>query len=180
MEEKSIMTRSDKLKAKKKTSNTNKDLLTPADQQMIPSEKVFDAIPLAIISVDWNGQVQYMNRLAKSMLGEADKQLKLEEWPSKFGFYLDDGIMPYPAAKLPLARVLQGETVGEAEEIILRKDGDEKGIWISMSAELLRDENYNIDGAIALIAILTIANKSNYPGKNIKRTEALYSFSHAI
>ncbi len=53
---------------------------------MIPSEKVFDAIPLAIVSVDWKGQIQYMNRAAKSLLGEPDKDLKLEEWSQKLWF----------------------------------------------------------------------------------------------
>jgi PAS domain S-box-containing protein len=181
MEEKSIMTRSDKLKTKKKTSNTTKDLLTTADQQMIPSDKVFDAIPLAIISVDWKGRIQYMNRVARAMLGEPDKHLGLENWAEKFGFYLDDGLMPYSSERLPLARILQGETVGEAEEMILRRDGDEKGIWISMSAELLRDENGNIDGAIALMRDINYRKQIELSReKNIKRTEALYSFSHAI
>ncbi|MGZ9234035.1 MAG: PAS domain S-box protein [Anaerolineales bacterium] len=181
MEEKSIMSRSDKLKTKKRTSNTTKDLLTTADQQMIPSEKVFDAIPLAIISVDWKGRIQYMNRVARAMLGEPDKHLGLENWAEKFGFYLDDGLMPYSSERLPLARILQGETVGEAEEMILRKDGAEKGIWISMSAELLRDENGNIDGAIALIRDINYGKQIELSReKNIKRTEALYSFSHAI
>ena len=63
------------------------------------------------------------------------------------GLYLDDGLIPYPAEKLPLVRALRGEVVEEAEEIILRRKGNKKGIWISMSAETLRDENGNIDGA---------------------------------
>ena len=181
MEEKSIMTKSGKSTQRKRKSNTTKSLLAGIDQPMIPSEKVFDAIPLAIVSVDWKGQIQYMNRAAKSMLGEPDKNLKLEEWPQKFGFYLDDGMMPYPVEKLPLTRALRGETVEEAEEIILRKEGDEKGIWISMSAETLRDENGNIDGAIALIRDINYRKQIELSReKQVKRTEALYSFSHAI
>lgn len=181
MQEKSIMTRSDKLKQKKKTASSTGTLLTHTDQPMIPSEKVFDAIPLAIISVDWEGRIQYMNRVARTMLGEPAKHLKLEDWSSKLGFYLDDGMMPYPAENLPIARVLRGETVGEAEEIILRKADEENGIWISMSAELLRDENDNVDGAIALIRDINYRKQIELSReKNIKRTEALYRFSHAI
>jgi PAS domain-containing protein len=92
-----------------------------------------------------------MNKAARSLLGEPDPHLKLEEWPQRFGLYLDDGVMPFPGQKLPLIRALRGEEVQEAAEIILRKEGNTKGIWISMSAELLRDENANIDGAIAVI-----------------------------
>lgn len=181
MEDKSLMTKPEKLKPKKKTSHTTKALLTDADQPMISSERVFDAIPLAIISVDWKGRIQYMNRVARAMLGEPEKQLKLEDWSEKFGFYLDDGMMPYPAQKLPVARVLGGDAVQEPEEIILRKDGEQKGIWISMSAELLRDENGNVDGAIALIRDINYRKQIELSQeKSIKRTEALYKFSHAI
>jgi PAS domain S-box-containing protein len=181
MEENSFMTKSEKLKPRKKTSNTAKTLLKDADQLMIPSAKVFDAIPLAIVSVDWEGQIQYMNQVARAMLGEPAKALKLADWSDRFGFYLDDGIMPYPSEQLPLARVLRGEAVREAEELILRKDGHEKGIWVSMSAELLRDENGNVDGAIALIRDINYRKQIELSReKSIKRTEALYSFSHSI
>jgi len=181
MEEKSIMTKSGKSTQRKRNSNTTKTLLAGIDQPMIPSEKVFDAVPLAIVSVDWKGHIQYMNRAAKSLLGEQDKDLKLEEWPQKLGFYLDDGMMLYPVEKLPLARALRGEIVEDVEEIILRKEGDEKGIWISISAETLRDENGNIEGAIALIRDINHRKQVELArAKQVKRTEALYSFSHAI
>jgi PAS domain S-box-containing protein len=181
MEEKSLMTKPEKLKPKKKNSNTTNPVLINAKPAVIPSEKVFDAIPLAIISVDWQGRIQYMNRAARAMLGKPPKQLKLEDWSDQFGFYLDDGMMPYPSQKLPIARVLRGEAVQDAEEMILRKDGQEKGFWISMSAELLRDENGNVDGAIALIRDINYRKQIELSReKNIKRTEALYKFSHAI
>src|SRR5215216_7892323 len=150
MEEKSVMAKSGKVNQKKRTTTT-KYQPDQVDPQTMASQKLFDAIPLAIVSVDWNGQIQYMNRAAKSLLGEPDPHLKLEEWPRTFGLYLDDGLVPFPAQQLPLLRALRGENAQEAEEIILRKAGDEQGIWISLSAELLRDENGNVDGAIAII-----------------------------
>lgn len=181
MEDKLFMAKPEKLKPKKKASQSTKALLTETDQPMIPSQRVFDAIPLAIISVDWKGRIQYMNQVARAMLGEPEKQFKLEDWSDEFGFYLDDGVLPYPAQRLPIARVLQGDVVQEPEEIILRKEGAEKGIWISMSAELLRDENGNVDGAIALIRDIDYRKQIELSReKNIKRTEALYKFSHAI
>ncbi len=181
MEEKSIMTKSGKPTPKKRKSNTTTSALVSLEQQMIPSEKVFDAIPLAIISVDYRGQIQYMNRAAKSMLGEPDRRLKLEDWPERFGLYLDDGLMPYPAERMPLVRALRGEVVEEAEEFILRKEQDNKGIWISMSAETLRDENGNVDGAIALLRDINYRKQIELSReRHVKRTEALYSFSHGI
>ncbi len=90
-------------------------------------------------------------------------------------------MLPYPAEKLPLMRALRGEIVEDAEEIILRKEGNKRGIWISMSAETLRDENGNIEGAIALIRDINYRKQVELSReKQVKRTEALYSFSHAI
>src|ERR1041384_4264128 len=180
MEENALMPKSAKL-SQKKNSNTTKSMVANAEQASLPSEKIFDAVPLAIISVNWQGQIQYMNRAAKSLLGEPPSDLHLDEWPKTFGFYLDDGVMPYPAEKLPVVRVLRGETVESGEDFILRKPGSEKGLWISMSGEILRDENGNVDGAIALIRDINYQKQIELSReKHIKRTEALYSFSHAI
>ena len=51
MEEKSVMTKSGKVNKKKQT--TTKYQLAPVDPQTMASQKLFDAIPLAIVSVDW-------------------------------------------------------------------------------------------------------------------------------
>ena len=181
MAEKSVMAKSGKSKQKKQVTPTTKYEPLPLDAQTIATQKVFDAIPLAIISVDYKGQIQYTNRAAKSLLGEPDRRLKLEEWPQKFGLYLDDGMVLFPEQKLPLVRALRGESVQEPEEIILRKEGEERGIWIAMSAELLRDENGNIDGAIALIRKINYRKQIELAReKQIRRTEALYRLSRAI
>jgi PAS domain S-box-containing protein len=182
MVEKSVMTKSGKPKQKKRAVQTTTYEPVPVDAQIIASQKVFDAIPLAIISVNWKGQIQYMNRTAKALLGEPDPgDLPLEAWPQKFGLYLDDGMVPFPEHQLPLLRALQGEDVHEPEEIILRKPGEEKGIWISMSAELLRDENGNVDGAIALIRDIHYRKQIELSReKQIKRTDALYRLSRTV
>jgi PAS domain S-box-containing protein len=150
-------------------------------EQAPPSEKVFDAIPIAILSVDWTGRLQFMNWAARSLLGEPRPQLQLDEWPAAFGFYLDDGLMPYPPETLPVARALRGERLEDAEELILRKPGDETGLWISFSAEALRDENGNVEGAIAMIREINYRKKIELSReKHVRRTEALYRFSHTI
>ncbi|HEX2996322.1 MAG TPA: PAS domain S-box protein [Anaerolineales bacterium] len=175
------MTKADKTIPKKRKQNTTSALLVNVEQEMIPSRKVFDAIPLAIVSVDWQGKIQYMNKVARSMLGTSPELLLPEDWSQRFGLYLDDGLMPYPADRLPLVRALRGEEVAEPEEIILRKEGDARGIWVSISAEILRDENGTIDGVIVLIRDINYRKQIELSReKHARRTEALYSFSHAI
>ncbi|HEX6036160.1 MAG TPA: PAS domain S-box protein, partial [Anaerolineales bacterium] len=175
------MTKSGKSKQKKQTETTAEYQPLPVDAQTIASQKVFDALPLAIVSVDWNGHIQYMNRAAKSLLGEPDGYFKLEEWPQKFGLYLDDGVVLFPEQQLPLLRALRGENVQEPEEIILRRPGLEKGIWIAMSAELLRDENGNVDGAIAIVRDINYRKQIELSReKQIRRTDALYRLSRTV
>src|SRR5689334_19051161 len=101
MEEKSVMTKSGKENQKKRTTST-KYQPAQVDSQTMASQRLFDAIPLAIVSVDWKGQIQYMNKAAKSLLGEPDQKIKLEEWPRRFGLYLDDGVVSFPEQKLPI------------------------------------------------------------------------------
>jgi PAS domain S-box-containing protein len=180
MEEKSIMTKSGRSTQRKRTANTNKSLLENP-QHPLPSEKVFDAVPMAILSVDEQGQIQYMNRAATSLLGQADKRLKLEDWPTAFGFYLDDGLIPFPAERLPVLRAVKGERVEDVEEMILRKPDDARGTWISFGAEILTNENGVVEGAIAMIRDIDYRKQIELSReKNIRRTEALYGFSHSI
>src|SRR5215813_9794072 len=122
MEEKSVMTKSGKGNRKKQI--TNKYQIAEIDEKILTFQKLFDAIPLAIVSVDWEGHIQYLNKAAKSLLGEQSDPIKLEEWPERFGLYLDDGIMPFPAQRLPLIRALRGETEENTEEMILRRNGN--------------------------------------------------------
>jgi PAS domain S-box-containing protein len=181
MDEKSVMTKSDKSKQKKRAASTTTYESVPVDAQIIASQKVFDAIPLAIVSVNWKGEIQYLNRAAKDLLDEPGSDLPLEGWPQKFGLYLDDGKVAFPEQQLPLLRALRGEIIQEPEEMILRKPGEEKGKWIAMSAELLRDENGNVDGAIAIIRDIHYRKQIELSReKQIKRTDALYRLSRTI
>src|SRR5690554_6773743 len=179
MVEKSVMTKSGKsTRGKKQAPPTTQIQPVAVHAQPVASQRIFDAVPLGIISVDWDGHIQYMNQPAKSLLGEPAQGLRLEDWPEYFGFYLDDGVVPFPAERLPLLRALRGEAVDDAEEMILRKEAG-KPIWISMSAELLRDENGNVEGAIATIRDIHYRKQIEISReRQIKRTEALYRFSH--
>jgi PAS domain S-box-containing protein len=181
VEEKSILKKSGKSIRKKRTTNTTRNNSGLDHKQTSHLQKALDAFPVAIVLVDSNGKIQYMDKTAKTLLGEPDKSLKLEDWPQAFGLYLDDGLVLYPGQKLSLLRVLQGETAEESEEIILRKEGDERGIWISLSAQALKDENENIEGAVALIRDITYRKQIELSReKQIQRIEALYRLSRLV
>ncbi|MEO5888301.1 MAG: PAS domain-containing protein, partial [Anaerolineales bacterium] len=181
MVEKMVVKKPGKLNKEKQTADTTRQRSASNHKQAEQFQKIFGALPVAMVFVDAQGQIQYMNSRAKSLLGETNDLPSLKDWPEKFGFYLDDAILHYPAEKFPLVRALQGETVDESEEMILRKEGQEQGIWISLSTELLKDENGNIEGVIALVRDINYRKQIELSReKQVLRTEMLYKFSHAI
>jgi PAS domain-containing protein len=156
MAEKSVMAKSGKSNQKKQSLPATKYQLLPVDAQTTASQRVFDALPLAIVSVDWGGQIQYMNRAAKTLLGEPDRQIKLEEWPQIFGLYLDDGQMLFPDQKLPLVRALRGEEIQEPE--------GEDGSPCPQNCSGMRTGMWT--EPLPFFRRLTTENRSNFPAKN--------------
>jgi len=170
----------ERLAQKKQTTVTTKNRPVRVDKQVAQFQNIFNNIPIAMVTTDWSGHIKYMNRAARQLLGEAAKDLEPGEWPQEFGLYLDDGLMLFPGHKLPLVRALQGGTL-QTEELILRKNGNERGIWVSMSAELIRGDDGNAEGAIILIEDITYRKQVQLSQeKQARRTEALYKLSRSI
>src|SRR6266508_3139304 len=154
MDDKLVMDTLGRSNLKEPTAGTANNQTTNMGTQSAQLQYIFDNIPEAIIFINREGRIQNMNTAAKSLLGEPDQFFEIEEWPQKFGFYLDDAMTHYPGHKMPLMGALQGETV-QGEEMILRKDGSQIGVWISMSCAPFKSEDGHIDGAIALIRDIT-------------------------
>lgn len=143
-------------------------------------ETILDNFPEAVLVIAPEGRLVFMNRAAQTLLGKPGEDLRLEEWPQKLGFFLDDGQTHYPGDKMPLVRALQGSVI-DGEEMILQQVANPNGIWISMSAKPLEDENGKINGAIALFRDITFRKQIELSReKHAHRNESLYKFSRAI
>jgi len=180
VEEEVIRNNSGQVDRTKNAVNSAKSRSTLFSTQIPLLHNIFEEIPEAILFTDDKGHIQYMNKAAVSMLGKPKGFLEPEEWPQKFGFYLDDGLVQYPGQKLPLMRALQGEIISE-EHMILRIDGDEKGKWISMSASPIKGENESIQGARVLVRDITSRKQiETSREKQVQRIETLYELTKAI
>jgi len=176
-----------KIKNKPVRSQRTKKAAPPAQiranslvEQTSLLQDIFDNVPETVVFTDQKGHIIYMNDPAKSMLGEPDGLIEVAEWPERFGLYLDDAMMFYPDHKLPLTYALQGE-VAQADEMILRRDGDEKGKWISMSATPVKDKSGSRYGVRVFIRDIT--NRKQIEAsreKHAQRMETLYQLSQAI
>lgn len=141
---------------------------------------VVDKIPEAIILTDLEGKIRHLNKEAKSLLRIESDDPTLMVWPQELGLYLDDGRTPYPEHQWPLYLALQGKSK-ENEEMILRREGEVEGIWVSVSAQPLNDQDGNVVGAIAVIRDISYRKQIEQSRqKHIQRTEALYKLSHNI
>jgi signal transduction histidine kinase len=71
-----------------------------------------------------------------------------------FGLYRPDGSAPFPAAELPIARALHGETTEEVE-LLVRNDRVAAGLIVSVSARPLLTPDGRVDGAVAVLRDVT-------------------------
>jgi PAS domain S-box-containing protein len=143
-------------------------------------QKIIDKIPVAIFLINPRGFIQLLNRDAKSLIGELTASNGFGVWPGNFEFFLDDGKTPYPKDSLPVNRSLQGETTHN-EELILRRNGEKKNIWISMSSQPLSSSGDGSGGVIILIRDITYRKEIELSReKHIRRTETLYKLSKII
>jgi hypothetical protein len=81
---------------------------------------------------------------------------------------------------MPLARALKGET-SQPEELILHPKDGKLSMWISMSAQPLKNENGGVSGAIVVFRDISYRKQVEISReKHAKRAEALYTLSRSI
>jgi PAS domain S-box-containing protein len=182
MDEKSLTTELYSRDGKKQTPIRANKALKSWSKQATQLDSVFDNVPQAAIIVDAKGLIQRLNPAAVALIGEPDGGLTVEDWPARFGFYLDkDSGTLYPADRLPVARALQGQVIDEGEEIYLRRNGDGQDKWIAMSATPILSPDGLLVGAI--VSILDITDRKRMQISRevyLRRMETLYRLSHII
>jgi len=180
MDEKSTAEFPGKVERRKPGTAPSKKQFFNIIKQSAELRSLVDKIPEAIILTDVKGRIQHLNKEARSLFGELGEVSNLRMWPEEIGLYLDDGVTPYPEHKLPVKIALEGN-VKENEEMILRKEGETEGAWISMSAQPLEREDGSIEGAITFIRDISYRKQIELSRrKHIERTESLYKLSHYI
>jgi PAS domain S-box-containing protein len=179
MDEKSLSSKLFHVDGKKPTAI--KPIKASKTQPVVPFEQVFENLPEAIIITDRQGRLLHANLAATALLGDSHEALELKDWPRTFGLSLG-GKPPLPLSsdEICVTRALQGETV-EAQEILVSRDGDKEGTWISMSAIPIRSGNGSIEGALVNVRDIH-ARKRIEDSREIyiRRMETLYRLSHIM
>jgi PAS domain S-box-containing protein len=102
-----------------------------------------------IVVLDREGRLLLANPAARRMLDANLLQADPKRPILNGSYFLSDGETPCAPENLPLARAVRGEAVDHAE-IFVRGRGPNEGTWLGVNARPLRDENGDLNGAVAV------------------------------
>jgi phosphoserine phosphatase RsbU/P len=108
-----------------------------------------------VVVADKEGKFLICNHAAGKILAIASAEENPQSWSLFYSScYLPDGTTPFPPEKLPSARALAGETVGETEIFVCNAQCP-AGLWVVAQASPLRNEAGAIRGSIVIFHDVT-------------------------
>jgi sigma-B regulation protein RsbU (phosphoserine phosphatase) len=122
-------------------------------------ESVIECLPDGVIVADRSGRFLIFNNAAEQILGTRPRDVRSTDWARTYGYFLPDGVTPYPNDQLPLARALRGEEV-TAAEIFVRNGQVPDGRWINARALPWRDETGATRGALLVFRDVSDTKRS--------------------
>jgi PAS domain S-box-containing protein len=123
-----------------------------------------------LIVTDESGKFVLFNSAARNIVGHGPDDIPPEEWPTRYGIFLSDGLTPAPAAQLPLVRAMNGESVCDIE-LFVRNAERPAGVWVNVDANPLLDETGASQGSVCVFRNIT---QHKLAEKSIRDSEALY------
>ncbi len=130
---------------------------------------IINSIGDGVILANPQGEFVLVNQAAERMFGSLTNEEPAERWANTYGLFLPDQKTLFPSQELPLARAIRGECVTDVE-VFVRREGAEKGRWVSISGYPVVDISEKIEGGIITCRDVT----------DRKRTEAELRQKNAI
>jgi PAS domain S-box-containing protein len=122
---------------------------------------ILDSLGDGLVVADENGHFLVFNPAAERILGLGPTDEPMESWPDYYGLYRPDTSTPFPTHELPLARAFRGEESNQIE-MFVRNPKIPHGIFISVTARPLRDEQGVLRGGVAVFRDVTVAKVVEY------------------
>ena len=119
-----------------------------------PLQAVLNSLTDGVIVANLKGEFLFFNPAAARILGMGSRDINQSNWSSIFGIYKVDMVTPYPYKQLPLSRAIKGEEV-IGEHIFIKNPKLAEGVWISISASPVRDENGKVYCGIVVFRDIT-------------------------
>jgi len=117
-------------------------------------QSILNSMSDGVIVADEAGRFILFNPAAESILHCPLTEAPTEMWSERFGFHLPDAVTPYPADEFPLVKAIRGHA-GEPADVFIRNSGVPEGLWVSINATPLRDEDGVLHNGVAVLHNIT-------------------------
>lgn len=131
-------------------------------------EAALHQIAEGVIIADCKGRFVFWNEAASRLVGAGPSAVAPRDWASAYGCYLPDGVTPYPAAELPLARAIRGEHVRDVD-VFIRSARAPRGTWINVNGGPLRGAGREALGGIVVFRDVTAQRSSDQRVKQLSQ-----------
>jgi len=138
----------------------------PADPGVLHA--ILDSIGDGVIVADHTGKFILFNPAARRMIGMGATETTPDRWSDTYGAFLSDGVTPFPADQLPLARAIRGEATDDVE-VVIRNASVPYGAVVSVTGRPLRDGDETLRGGVIVFRDVT---QQKLADEHRRRTEA--------
>ena len=129
---------------------------------MRSSQRLLDDILKSIVDgvvvADLDGRMVLFNAAAERILGNGALAVPPAEWSAAYGLFAEDAVTPFPSDALPLARAIRGESVFDCP-VFVRNPRVPRGVWLSINAVPLRDDDLGLCGGVAIFRDITASRR---------------------
>ncbi len=149
-------------------------------EQFLLNGAILKNLGEGVVACNLRGEFLVFNPAAEEIIGMGSESVPIYDWPTYYGLYAADRKRLLAVHELPLYRALQGESV--TFEMFVRNHRVPQGVFISITANPLRNESGVLIGGIAVFADITAKKIAEEDLKSInqsleekvaERTEAL-------
>ncbi|MFN2426231.1 MAG: PAS domain S-box protein [Candidatus Binatia bacterium] len=103
----------------------------------------------AVLAVSLEGEILLSNDAALYLFGASTTDANTNSRMLDYGFFLSDGVTPFPLEELPMIRALSGVSTDNVMMVARHKAAPE-GRWVRVTGRPLRDRNGRILGSIVV------------------------------
>lgn len=133
--------------------NERKQIETELDQKKNFLEALLDNLSDGIVACDQNGVLTLFNKATKEFHGLPQQAISTNEWAAYYDLYLSDGKTKMSPENIPLFRAFKGESVRDAEMMIIPKQGASR--ILLANGDPIIDRHGNKIGAIVAMRDIT-------------------------
>ena len=128
------------------------------DQARI-QRSILDSMGDGVFVADTQGKLLLVNPAGEHIVGIGVTSAAPGEWSQHYGLFLPDQTTPYPAADLPLARAIRGESCDDVE-VFAANPMLKEGRWLSVTARPLTDAAGVARGGVAVVSDVTARKRA--------------------